>query len=637
MSTLNEEILRLKNAKAAIDEVLIARGVSIPENATLDTYNELINSIQGGTSSEEVTAIKANVLAGTTTITADSNDEIVEGTMPNNSGQAKGTDNVYFDDSYMHVTVKYPGYYDENSTIRINKSNLGDATVDKVLEGTTYSSSEGLNLSGNIPIKSADTYFASTNDLTIDAGQYLGGTQTIKGLAQTNFSPANIKTGVTVKINNGDRDLFSATGTFCNDATLASAANLLTGNIAYGKDGTKYTGSMPNNGAVAPSALGAGGSYTIPAGYHNGSGKVIVQTLATMTASGDATAAQILSGKKAYVDGSLITGSMADQGAKTSSLNCGGSYTIPAGYHNGSGKITANSLASQTDATATAAYIRSGYTAWVKGSKLTGSMAVTSAINFKATTQSATVIRISWTNPSIGPWEGVFIQMSTSGNPGVSGGTRAYTGRGNSTTAGGSNYIDITGLTPGTTYYFTCTSYASGLGNGSSYNVNAKTKGVVLFWDGSTPYSWDGVTISGGYMQPNGNVRASYEGSIHLARLTSGTTIDISGCPKLNIILIDSSSTESSYWLHSVHLYNLTTRTRYAEYFNYSRPDDMKGKERTLSYDFSVSGNDYWELFTGTAAKTVRFGIAFGGNSSSESFRGDWAITSPRIKRMWFE
>ena len=140
MSTLNEEILRLKNAKAAIDEVLIARGVSIPENATLDTYNELINSIQGGTSSEEVTATKANVLAGTTTITADSNDEIVEGTMPNYSGTAKGTDNVYLDDSYMQVAVKYPGYYDETSTIIIDKSNFGNATADKVLEGTTYSS-----------------------------------------------------------------------------------------------------------------------------------------------------------------------------------------------------------------------------------------------------------------------------------------------------------------------------------------------------------------------------------------------------------------------------------------------------------------------------------------------------------------
>ena len=38
---------------------------------------------------------------------------------------------------------------------------------------------------------------------------------------------------------------------------------------------------------------------------------------------------------------------IANRGAVSSSLNCGGSYTIPAGYHNGSGKITANSLFSQ--------------------------------------------------------------------------------------------------------------------------------------------------------------------------------------------------------------------------------------------------------------------------------------------------
>ena len=419
MSTLNEEILRLKNAKAAIDEVLIARGVSVPENATLDTYNELINSIQGGTSSEEVTATKANVLAGTTTITADSNDEIVEGTMPNNSGQAKGTDNVYFDDSYMHVTVKYPGYYDENSTIRINKGNLGDATADKVLEGTTYSSSEGLNLSGNIPIKSADTYFASTNDSTIDAGQYLGGAQTIKGLAQTNFSPANIKTGVTVKINNGDRDLFYATGTFGGDATLDNNARMLNGYIAYGKDGTKYTGSIGSKAAATYYATTS--DQTIASGqYLSG-----VQTIKALSQS-NLSAGNILKGK---------------------------TITISNGNTN----------------------------VW----SVAGSLAVTSAISFSATTLSTTSIRISWTNPSKGPWEGVEIRISTSSSPGVSGGSLAYRGRGNSTAASGSNYVDITGLTYGTLYYFTCTSYASGLGNGSSYNVSARTSDFVLY-DGSS-------------------------------------------------------------------------------------------------------------------------------------------------------
>lgn len=92
------------------------------------------------------------------------------------------------------------------------------------------------------------------------------------------------------------------------------------------------------------------------------------------TSDANAAAAQILSGYTAYVNGSKITGSMTNRGAVTSSLNCGGSYTIPAGYHNGSGKVTANSLASQTSGTATAARILSGYTAWVNGTRITGTM-----------------------------------------------------------------------------------------------------------------------------------------------------------------------------------------------------------------------------------------------------------------------
>ena len=52
-------------------------------------------------------------------------------------------------------------------------------------------------------------------------------------------------------------------------------------------------------------------------------------------------------------------------------LNCGQSKDIPAGYTNG-GRITANSLASQTPANATAAQILAGYTAWVNGNLING-------------------------------------------------------------------------------------------------------------------------------------------------------------------------------------------------------------------------------------------------------------------------
>ena len=126
----------------------------------------------------------------------------------------------------------------------------------------------------------------------------------------------------------------------------ALAEDVLSQKVIVDAEGNPLTGTMPNNGAVSPSALNCGGSYTIPKGYHNGNGKVTANSLASQT-SANATAGNILTGKTAWVNGSKVTGTMKNNGAVSQTLSAGGSYTIPAGYHNGSGKVTANSLDSQ--------------------------------------------------------------------------------------------------------------------------------------------------------------------------------------------------------------------------------------------------------------------------------------------------
>lgn len=60
------------------------------------------------------------------------------------------------------------------------------------------------------------------------------------------------------------------------DAT-AAVAEVLTGKTAYVR-GTKITGTMKNNGAVAGKISTKAGAYTVPQGYHDGSGKVQIDS-----------------------------------------------------------------------------------------------------------------------------------------------------------------------------------------------------------------------------------------------------------------------------------------------------------------------------------------------------------------------
>ena len=143
------------------------------------------------------------------------------------------------------------------------------------------------------------------------------------------------------------------------------ADKLLSGFKAHGADGQIVNGSMNNRGAVSGSIATKTGQYTIPAGYHNGNGTVGIDAteqtkiIATNIKSGvtilgvqgsyssDATASasEILLSKTAYVNGNKITGNMPNNGAVNGSISTKtGEYTISAGYHNGNGKVSIDSI-----------------------------------------------------------------------------------------------------------------------------------------------------------------------------------------------------------------------------------------------------------------------------------------------------
>lgn len=62
-----------------------------------------------------------------------------------------------------------------------------------------------------------------------------------------------------------------------SSGATATAAEILLGKTA-GIKGSMATGTMPNNGAVSGVISTKDGQYTVPQGYHDGSGKVSIST-----------------------------------------------------------------------------------------------------------------------------------------------------------------------------------------------------------------------------------------------------------------------------------------------------------------------------------------------------------------------
>lgn len=243
-------------------------------------------------------------------------------------------------------------------------------------------------------------------------------------------------------------------------SVTAVAGDVLANKVIVGADGSIITGTMPNNGAVAQKLDGETTSYTVPAGYHDGKGKVSVtvetksatptkeeQTIAPTegsllssvtvgaipaeyvdTTDGTATAAQILTGRTAYVAGKKVTGTMPNNSPAATVLDTEtASYTIPAGYHDGTGsvslsletksatptkaqqtiepsegkvlsRVTVEAIPAQyvdtSSGTAAAGDILTGKTAFVNGVAVTGSMPNNGATNLTIDGMQATSVSV---------------------------------------------------------------------------------------------------------------------------------------------------------------------------------------------------------------------------------------------------
>lgn len=158
-------------------------------------------------------------------------------------------------------------------------------------------------------------------------------------------------------------------------SVTAGAGDVLATKVIVTADGTVTAGTMPNNGAVSKTldATANNQSYSVPVGYHNGSGSVSIVleeksatpgdssqeiiptsgkvlskvTVAAVpakygdTTGDDAVAANLLYGKLAHTisngEAIQIEGTMTNNGAISGSIDglVNTSYSVPSGYTSG--------------------------------------------------------------------------------------------------------------------------------------------------------------------------------------------------------------------------------------------------------------------------------------------------------------
>ena len=278
----------------------------------------------------------------------------------------------------MSIATELSRIQTDRNTIRAKLVELGIATsVDKL--GALASAIEGIINRGavSVEILEGTTY-------TIPAG-YHNGSGVVKAITDTEGETEKYKTQAktvtptkkqqSVTPDPGYYALSSVTVGAIPDAYQdvssvdALAGDVLTGKIFVASDGTVVTGTMVNNGAVSKTLDGTTINYTIPKGYHSGTGtvKIVLETKTVTptksaqditptagkvlskvtvaaipdayvdTTSATATAGDILTSKTAYVGGAEVTGTMPNNGATGGSIDglTTTSVTIPAGYTSG--------------------------------------------------------------------------------------------------------------------------------------------------------------------------------------------------------------------------------------------------------------------------------------------------------------
>lgn len=279
----------------------------------------------------------------------------------------------------MSISTQLSRIQADKNTIKNKLVELGLATSTDNLDTLAAAVESVVNRGAvSVTVQEGDTY-------TIPAG-YHNGNGTVSGIAGGGNYTLQAKTATPTKKQQAiapDSGYYGLSGVTVNaipdayqdvTAVTTEAGDVLTGKIYVAADGQVITGTMANNGATNKTLDVTTVSFTIPKGYHSGSGKVTItleeksvtptKSTQTVTPTGGKvlskvtvnpipdnyqdisgvtiTPEEVLDGET-YVNaqGETVKGSMPNNGTITQTLNTTKtSYTIDEGYHNGEGKVS---------------------------------------------------------------------------------------------------------------------------------------------------------------------------------------------------------------------------------------------------------------------------------------------------------
>jgi hypothetical protein len=174
-TNIKTQISRLNGAKSDLATAITAKGVTVPDDTTLDGYAALVEQIDTGVDTSDATATAKDIAKGKTAYVQ--GQKITGKLYEYTKGKTKnyfttGSENVTFErDSnrdLINITIPWMGNdeimrIDSYIKLGADATLFGDATAADVISGKTFTSKAGLKLTGT------NTNDADTSDATATA------------------------------------------------------------------------------------------------------------------------------------------------------------------------------------------------------------------------------------------------------------------------------------------------------------------------------------------------------------------------------------------------------------------------------------------------------------------------------------